>query len=186
VLVLAGAGIAGLLLLIAAERLQLPFLIGPGLLLFAVGTVAAGVQAVISRYVLETNRVSPKLLSFHGSSAVLVGISLVVLGLSIGVTGAAFVLGMQRDLYDVVIARPGAALLPAGVSAAALGASRVLGARQWRGSLGRALANIPERIGGAVLVVLGAALAGVGGFELLAPGSFDEMVGALTRGAGLW
>jgi hypothetical protein len=38
VLVLVASGIAGLLLLIAAERLQRPALIGPGLLLFAVGT----------------------------------------------------------------------------------------------------------------------------------------------------
>jgi hypothetical protein len=185
VLVLVATGIGGLLLLIAAERLERPSLIGPGLLLFAIGTVAAGVQAVTARYVLERNSVAPRHHTFHGAAAVLIGISLVVLGTSIGVTGAAFMMGAQRALYDFAIARPGVALLPLGVSVGAGGASRVAGARQWRGSLWRVLANLPERIGGAMLMVLGAALAGLGGFELIAPEAFDDIVARLAAGMGL-
>lgn len=172
VLVLAVTGVAGLLLLIAANRFDRPELIGPGLILFAIGIVTAGGHAVTTRYLRERRSVAPGSRVFEGPAAIFSGLAVIVLGLSMGVAGVAFLVGAEGALLDIALRRPGLALVPAGLASAAWGAGRVLGAREWRGSWWRLVANIPERIGGAMLLLLGAALLGLGGFELLAPDAF--------------
>lgn len=179
VLVLVIAGVAGLLLLIAANRFDRPELIGPGLILFAIGVVTAGGHAVMTRYLRERRSVAPGSHVFEGPAAVFSGLAIIVLGLSIGAAGVAFLVGAEDALLDLALSRPGVALVPAGLASAAWGAGRVLGAREWRGSLVRLLANIPERIGGAMLFLLGAALLGLGGFELLAPDAFGRALESL-------
>jgi hypothetical protein len=177
-------GVGGVLLLIAANRMGQPALVGPGLLLFALGTCGAGLHAIATRWVVDRNRVAPRHTTFSGSAAVLIGVALLCAAAALGATGVAFTLGAEAGLYDLAVARPGLPLLLAGAAAMSLGASRVAGAREWRGSWTRALAAIPERLGGVFLVVLGLAALGAGVFELMSPASFDAAVEPLLTPFG--
>lgn len=177
--VLALVGVAGLFLLIAAERFGRHELIGPGLLLFAVGALAAGANAILSRYTYERSQVTARSQIFEGPAAVLIGLVLVILGLAFAAAGVSFVLGVEAGLYAFLLARPGFALVPLGSAFAAAGGARVIGARNWRGSTKRLLASIPERIGGSLLLLSGLALVAVGAFEIVMPEGFDGVLAAL-------
>jgi len=183
VIVLAVGGMAGLLLLIAADRFGRPELIGPGLLLFAAGTFAAGIEIITSRYTYERNRAGWISDVFTGSAARLIGLALVILAAGIAAAGLSFVLGRQEELYVFALARPGIALVPLGVLMGAFGAARVIGAREWRGSLWRLLASLPHRIGGALLLLAGLVAVCVGLAELVAPEAFDEAVDRVLTAA---
>jgi hypothetical protein len=185
VLVLALTGVGGLLLLIAADRLSHPELIGPGLILFAVGIVATGGDAIFRRYTVERIAETARSRTYQGLAAVLIGAVLVLFGMAVGVTGVAFLIGEQHALYDSLLARPGIALVPVGLASAASGGARLLGAREWRGSVSRVLAAVPERLGGLILLLIGAALAAIGAFELIAPDAFDRELNALLAQLGL-
>ena len=170
---LAVVGVAGLLALIAAERFDRPELIGPGLLLFALGTIAAGGDAIVRRHSTELLQTSATR-TFVGPAAVLTGLVLVILGLAFAVAGAAFTVGAQDRLTSYLLARPGAALIAAGAASASGGIARVLGAREWKGSARGALTGMAERFGGTFLLLLGLALLGVGAFEVMQPAAFDD------------
>ena len=168
-------GVLGLLLLIAANHFGLTVLIGPGLLLFAVGTAAAGLNAVVRRHVYDRNNETTRTQTFVGPAAVFVGLVLVLLALVFAVAGAAFVLGQEDALVDLLLERPSPAFLVGGAVLGGAGAARVFGAREWRGSLMSFLGSLPERFSGVLLLAVGLALVGVGVLELLAPALFDEI-----------
>jgi hypothetical protein len=170
--VLALVGVMGLLLLIAAQRFGRPALIGPGLLLFAVGALAAAADAFRTRYVHERSTVGPESVVYEGAAAALFGVVLVVAAIALATAGLAFTLGAEHELYRFLLARPGAALL------AAAGGAGVLGAREWRGSSRRLLASLPQRFGAAIMLLGGIALVAIGVFEVVAPAAFD---GAIDR-----
>ena len=177
---LALVGVAGLLLLIAAQRFSRPALIGPGLLLFAVGSLAAAADAFRTRYVHERSTVGPESVVYEGSAAALFGIVLLVAAIALATAGLAFTLDAEHALYRFLLARPGAALIAAGTALAAAGGAGVLGAREWRGSSRRLLANLPQRIGAAMVLLAGLALLAIGVFEVVAPaavdGAFDNLL----------
>jgi uncharacterized membrane protein len=118
---------------------------------------------------------------FEGSAAVLLGVVLVILGLGLAVAGVAFVLGAEHRLLAHLLARPGLPLVAIGTASCAGGGARLLGAREWRGSLRRFLASLPERIGGVFLLLLGLVALAVGAFELIAPAAFDGAIDALLE-----
>jgi hypothetical protein len=179
VVVLAVVGVAGLLLLIAADRYERPQLIGPGLLLFAAGTFAAGVDAIRRKHSVDRNSRTTKRQTFQGPAAVLIGLLLVLMSLCLTVAGVGFVLGAEERLLAFLKERPGFALLAIGSVSGAGGGARVLGAREWRGSAGRFLASIPERFSGILLLLFGLALFAIGMFEIAAPAAFDRALDAL-------
>ncbi|MGH7460104.1 MAG: hypothetical protein ACREMA_03630 [Longimicrobiales bacterium] len=176
---LALTGVAGLLLLIASRQFQMPVLIGPGLLLFAAGTITAGAEAMTRRFIVERNRVAPSSAIFHGSAAILLGLALVVLGAALAVAGVAFLMGAEQRLAALLLERPGFVLAPAGAVLGATGSARVIGAQSWRGSAWRFLSNLPERFGGILVVIFGLGLLAAGLFDILAPDAFDDTVRSL-------
>jgi hypothetical protein len=183
---LAVLGVGGLLLLIAAQRFDRPELIGPGLLLFALGTMAAGANIMVRRYSGEVLRTTATR-TFVGPAAVLTGLAVVILGLGFAVAGAAFTFRVEDRLAAYLLERPGAALIAAGAACASGGLARLLGAREWGGSTRHLLAHFPERLGGMFLVLLGLALSGVGIFEVVQPETFDAWIAPLAapfRGVG--
>lgn len=169
-------GVAGVLILIFAHRTGRPHLIGPGLILFSAGILAAGVNEILRRYSVERNPETDRRNIFVGTPAVLLGITTVIGGLATGVIGLAFTLGAQERLYRYLLQRPCPALLAVGLAVLTTGAAGVLGAREWRGSARRVVANFPKRIGGAVLVLLGLVLTSAGIFELASPAGFDAAI----------
>lgn len=172
-------GVAGLLLLIAANHFHQPQLIGPGLLLFAVGTFAAGAEAISRRYMADRSNVTTRTPIFVGPGAVLLGLVLVIMSLGLAVAGVAFLTGAQQTLLAFLLDRPGFALLPAGIAVGAGGIARVIGARDWNRSPGRFLASLPERFSGALLLLFGLAMLAAGLFEFVAPAAFDRIVNSL-------
>lgn len=175
ILVLAVAGVGGVLLLITADRFDAPALIGPGLLLFAVGVFATGVDAIVRRHTVERIRETHRTTIFEGGAAVLLGIALIVFAIGLAVAGAGFLFGAEARLLAAVQERPGGVLLSLGCVTAAGGGSRVLGARSWRGSAGRFLAYLPNRIGGLALVIVGIGLLLIGVLEVVDPAGFDRL-----------
>jgi hypothetical protein len=180
-LLLALAGVGGVLLLIASQRFRQPVLIGPGLLLFAVGMLAVAADAFRSRYVHSRSDESPASVIFEGRAAWLFGVAFAVFGLALASAGLAYTLGAEEELYRFLLRRPGLALLAAGVMLAASGAAGVLGAREWRGSYRRVLASIPQRIGAGMLLAAGLALLAAGAFEVAAPAAFDAALDSLLE-----
>lgn len=179
ILLLALAGVGGLLLIIAADRFDLPVLIGPGLLLFAAGVGAAGLDAITRRHTVERNQATHRTTTFVGAAAVLIGVALIVFALGFAVAGAGYLLGAEDRLIALLRERPGSALLALGCVSAAGGGARVLGARDWRGSAGRFLASIPERFGALLLLMAGVALLAAGALEVVSPAAFDRLVDPL-------
>jgi hypothetical protein len=174
--VLALTGVAGIMLLIAAQHFDRPRLIGPGLILFAFGSFAAGADAIGRRHTVERSRETTRRRTFEGTGAVLLGLMLVILSLGFAVAGAAFLRGSQQRLLAFLAGRPGFALVPAGLAVAAGGGARLFGARDWNGSLGRFLASLPERFSGTILLLSGLALIGAGMLDILAPAAFDNLI----------
>jgi hypothetical protein len=174
-------GVVGLLLLIAAHHLELPILIGPGLLLFAAGVFAAGLHAIIGRYVVERRDQLPGSYVFHGAAAILIGVVVLVAAAAFAVAGIAFLIGREHAVFEFLLDRPGPALFAAGLAAGAAGAARILGAQEWKGSLTTFLMHLPERIGGVMLLALGMALLAVGAFEIVAPEAFDALLDSLLE-----
>ena len=135
--------------------------------------------AIVKRFISERSQAGPRHTRFVGPAAALMGIALVCMSLGVGAAGAAFLTGREEDLYAYAIARPGLPLLFAGVACGTIGASRVIGAREWRGSRRRVIANIPERLGGLFVLMIGLAAAGLGAFEIVAPMAFDAALDSL-------
>ena len=179
VLWLALTGVAGLLLLIAAERFGRREFVGPGLLLLAAGVFAAGADAIIRRHTIERDRLSRVTVTFTGTAARLIGLALVILAGSLAAVGAAFVIGVEHQLYQLARARPGLVLVPLGAMATTMGAASVLGAREWRGSFWRLLVSVPERFGALLLLFLGLALLAAGVVELVSPMAFNETLDSI-------
>jgi hypothetical protein len=175
-MVLAITGVGGLLLLIAAQRLGRPALIGPGLLLFAVGVFAAGADAILRRHSIDRSRSTTARQTFTGPAAMLDGLALVVFAFGLAVVGLSFSLAAQARLSALVLERPGLVLVPLGAMISALSTARVIGAREWGGSPWRVLAALPERFAAVILLLLGLVLIGTGVFELTSPAAFDDLL----------
>lgn len=107
---------------------------------------------------------------FEGRAAFWGSVWIALLGAAIAAFGIAWGAHAERELLDLLRARPGIVLLPAGVAWGSSGRARWLG---WH------LTNHPERlqirsrIGGGCAMGAAGVVAGIGVLELTAPALFD-------------
>ncbi len=179
---------AGLLALVLGVDRDLPLVADAGVLLLAAAGVAGGGATAALRRVVVVSPATYRLvlLTFTGPAAVFAGAAFVVLGLAAGAAGLLHLSGTSAaGLKSLLASRPGLALAPAGLALLSHGLAFLVGFPEGRdaarGAAWNALLSIPARLGGAVLVLLGAAALGIGAWELAAPDAFDGLVASLAR-----
>ena len=138
--------------------------------------LARGLRMNRTRYVL-----------YEGFAAIPLGFAWAVAGATVVVAAVAFLQGAgPQALRAQVAERPGHALVPAGAFLLANGLGLVIGFSRREGSFGQRLAGwlveLPSRLGGTILVVLGAAALAAGLYEWLRPGEFDLRLAEIARG----
>jgi len=179
----------GLALLVAGVEWEVPLLPDLGVLALAAGAAASGVACAAYRRVVFVwpSEQRYRLVAWHGNAALCFGASLLVLGVAVAAAGLAHLGGRSPEaIRAAVLARPSLALVPAGAALLLLGVGTVVGFPEGRdparGPAWNLLLSLPGRLGGAILVLLGAGLLALGGYELLAPEQFDALVTTLSRG----
>jgi hypothetical protein len=169
---LAGGGIA-----LAGDRLGNPFLLGAGMASMGLGTGISGLQSVITRkaeFVPWVNSYRPAT-TYTGLSGVLWGILFIGLGGLMVIAGlaTAFLPGGWQTVLDRAVMGHlawGLLIVGSGVVVATLGLIRVLSGTAFADpEVGTRLMDAGERIGGLVMMGLGAVLILAGLVAGLAP-----------------
>ena len=121
---------------------------------------------------------------YEGIAAIPFGLALAIVGFGAIVSATLFFFGVGIDaMRDAVLARPGVVLVPLGALLLCQGLGFAIGFRRAAESTGERLwlefLHLPARLGGAILVTLGAASLALGIFEWLAPDTFDRVWAAI-------
>lgn len=187
--------LAGFAAVAAGFYLGWPALMAAGVIGFGLLGIAIG-QFAIARWRLEFYVRSYegerwRYVIYEGVAAVPIGISYVAGGACLIVLAALFLLGHSPDaLRDRMLARPSLALVPIGVVLAARGLGFAIGFSHRAQTLGRriwlAFLNFPGRLGGVILLGLGALALAIGLLDWLVPDTFDRMFRALTGNPWPW
>ncbi|MHB8764937.1 MAG: hypothetical protein ACYDA8_11470 [Deferrisomatales bacterium] len=178
----------GLALLVGGVEWEATLPAALGVLLMAAGAVASGLAcAAYRRVVFLWPGRRYRLVAWHGNAALGFAGALLTLGAAAGAAGLAHLSGCSpAAIREAVLARPSLGLVPAGAGLLCLGLGIAAGFPEGRDPAnGRAwnlLLSVPNRLGGAILLMIGAGLLGVGGYELASPEGFDAAVAALSRG----
>lgn len=180
----------GLLSLVASFNFDLPALVTPGLLALSLAAIGSGVASCAYRRVvfLDTRTRRFDLFVYHGIAAVPFGCTYLIGGLLVLAAAVAHLAGMSADaMRSAVLARPGLLLAPLGIAALSSALGFAIGFDDAkdprRGSGWHLLMSIPALLGALILFAIGAALLGLGGWELLQPAAFDQWLTALRDGA---
>jgi hypothetical protein len=179
---------AGLLALVAGVDRDWPRLADAGLLLLAAaGITAGGVTLALRRLVFLARTRRFVLRVWTGPGAVFAGVGLIVVGLMAGAVGVLHWAGTSAaGLKALVVSRPGLLLAPAGAAFSCQGLALLIGFPEARdprgGGLWNALLSVPGRLGGLILLVLGAGALALGSWEILSPAAFDRAVASLAGG----
>lgn len=176
-------GFAGLLAVWAGYELSRPPLFGLGAVLLAGMMIAMGISAFRTRE-HQTARMSVNVphggpFTFRGTAAVLKGTVFILLGVAGLAAALTWTLEMEQAALHHLTRRPGLALLGVGALLASWGSARILGAVEWRASLGDILRTLPERYSGLLMVILGLGAASVGLWEILDPAAFDRLIAGI-------
>lgn len=168
-----------------------PAVIAAGAAGLGVLAVVVGVLAVVKRrlfFVVRSLRLDrTRYVLYEGLAAVPFGLAWIVAGLTLAAGAAGFlVAGGALALRASLLERPGLALVPAGAFLLTQGLGFTIGFARRGGSrgerIGRWLLELPARLGGLVLVLLGTALLAAGLHEWAMPAAFDAAIAELARG----
>jgi hypothetical protein len=174
----------GLVLLVTAFNLALPALVTPALLTLAFAALGTGLANCLYRRIVFTNpnRRRFELIVWRGIAAIPFGCAFAVLGLMILAATLAHASGISADaMRETVFARPGLLLAPLGVMLLFSSVGYAIGFRDDTSDNAgcHILLSIPARLAALILFVIGAALLGIGGWELLLPVDFDRWIESL-------
>lgn len=174
---------AGLGLLIAGHSLGWPRLMSTGVfVLGATGVAAGGACMLLRRITFARRGWGFELWVWHGTAAVFIGAAFAVLGSALAATALMHLGGTElMEIGARFRARPGLLLVPVGLALLLGGIGAFIGFRN-AGEMGRSeiwnfVLSVPDRLAGAILIVIGAAALIVGLWEMGAEASFDRWVG---------
>ncbi len=160
----------GFLMIYGGSELAIPLLVHASLLPIGLAVIIWGADAIITRrssYTIGEDNQREE--TYTGFAAIADGVVLVAIGFAIISAGAVLLLGFEDVMLGYLQARPGIALMFGGGLAAVYGLTLVLGTQQENRAGLRALASIPGRIFGLILLVAGIGAALIGIAEMLAP-----------------
>lgn len=153
--------------------------------------VAVGGLAVLERRLFHIVRSlrgdRRRFVVYEGLAAIPMGLAWIVAGATLAAGAVAYLFaGGAHELRAALLERPGFALLPAGAFLLAQGLGFVVGFPRRSATAGQRVADwlmaLPARLGGLLLVVLGALLLAAGFYERLLPAAFGTAMREIASG----
>ena len=155
-----------------------------GLLPIGTAVVMWGIESIRKKYSSYDSSVegggSGYYYSYTGIAAVMDGITLTLLGAAIFITGFIGLFNLQGALISYMKARPGFAMLFAGIFMISASVTQIFGAREENRMSFQMLMSIPKRIFSILVLFLGITLGLAGCFEILMPMAFDRSMDGLV------
>ena len=164
--------VAGALLLYLGEKLSLPTL-GPASILLGAAFLLAGTDSVVRRTHASGSAQEGNKIVYSGTAAAAWGLCLALFGVGLVTVGVAKLLGAGDAGLAFLRARPGIAILWLGLLLLATGRGMMGAWRRGSGAMPPWYTLLPGRIGGSLVVALGALACLVGVFEIVLPAAFD-------------
>jgi hypothetical protein len=170
-----GPFVAGIVGMIAGDRLQSEALLDGGLALFGAAFLGASMDAFATHRVgfAASAGATSGYRTYRRGAAICWGIVLGEVGMGIIGLAAIRLLDVQRAAVGLFLERPGVLILGLGVLLVALGGVPLLDPREREGPRAAALLALPLRLLGVLPLLLGLAVFGVGLVEVAAPEVFD-------------
>lgn len=167
-------------------RLNLPWVMASGIGVLGARFVAAGIFALREHSILVWNpnyyRFPDAIREYRGLAAIPMGVAGVLGGAVILTAVLAYLSGMSlEEMRSAIFTHPALALVPIGLVLVLYGLGFMMGFRDDGDVLQgpaawNALLTFPGRLGGLILVLLGAGLVGMGAWEMMHPGSLPNLV----------
>jgi hypothetical protein len=175
----------GALLLFLGQRLALDILTYAGFSVMGVVAILFGLQAIVTRQMLQTSRYSRHATeTYVGVAAIAQGIILIMMGLLfIGLALAAY-LNRGRELFLHFVRHPGLILLIFGLFLLLVAISAIIGTvEEKEGGRFELLLNLlaSRLLPGLILLALAAAAIALGLLEITSPQAFDQLGGGFLE-----
>ena len=178
-------GLLSLLLVFVGDRFSIPFLSYLGIACLGLTSALIGWEAIFTQQMVIGRRRHGNRQTYTGLPAILQGVQFILLGLFL--VGISFMLYTRmngRELAMQMARHPGLPLILFGALClmqsviTLMGSHELQEGQRWLVTMNLLISRL---LPGIILVVIGFALTGLGVFELLAPGKFDEMGGGFLE-----
>lgn len=176
------AFVFGGLALVGSDELSLPFLMPVGALIFAVAPAVLGLQVIATgriRVPLGGSRGLDE--SYRGLGAYAWGVLLLLMSAAAFFYGVQQLGGFDNLAGDLLDRWPGLAAMAAGLILALFGLAQAAGASIGLRGRERKVSRWPERLGGALTALLGAAILAAGLLHTASPALFARLKSLLAR-----
>lgn len=173
--------IGGAVLILGGDQLRRADLQYPGVALIGLSIVTYGVHALLSRRISfqEERRL---LASYRGLAAASWGLLIVLVGLAVIGGAAAFLLGIEQALLEILQTRPGLMVAPAGVIVALRSVAAIVGPDRPRRTLWSKVGRLFGFLLGLIGLALGAAMIALGIWDAYNPGALQQLLESI----GAW
>lgn len=170
----------GSLLAYYGQQRESALLFGCGLAAAGLGVIILGADTVIRRESIQEDDAG-NITTYHGWSAILIGVAWVLSGLATSLIGMIVLFKQQKLSTDWLLEHPGLGLVAIGFFLLAYGGHELLGSEEEKGSCLAVLFSIPTRIFGGSLFLAGLTFLAAGGLEVLFPPVFQALVLAVQN-----
>lgn len=169
------AVVVGIIGIIAGRFFELPKGFELGVFLIGAGIGLGGIEALLTRR-MPFRPSQDAYEDYAGAPAVIVGLMVLLIGA--GIVGAAYLLadGLWASTVSHLTRRPAPLLAAAGLLLAGIGLLMMLNPRGRVGLAWTLLVRLPRTTLGAVLVVAGIAVIGLGVWEWLEPLAYERFI----------
>ena len=178
-------GLLSLLLVFVGDRLAIPLLTYFGIACLGLTSAVIGWEAIFTQHMVIGGRRHGNRQTYTGLPAIVQGILFILLGLFL--VGVSFMLYTKmngRELAMQMARHPGFPLILFGALCLMQSVITLMGSHELQaGQRWLVIMNllISRLLPGIILVVIGFTMTGLGVFEILAPGRFDEMGGGFLE-----
>ena len=178
-------GVLSLLLVLAGDRLSIPFLGYLGMAGLGLTSMAIGWEAIITRRIVIGRRRHGNVQTYTDLPAILQGVQFNLLGLFLIIVSLMIYKNMNgRELVLQWARHPGFPLVLFGALCLMQAVITLIGARELQeGPRWIVIMNllVSRLLPGIILVLIGVGMAGLGLFETVAPEAFDKLGGGFLE-----
>lgn len=174
----------GILLAFGGDKLSVPVLSNLGIACFGLVSIAIGWEAILTRSIRLGSRRSGTRQTYTGLAAFLHGIQFNLLGLFLVGLGIFTDFTAWREVFLQFVRRPGLLLMLIGMLCLMQAVISFSGSMEdSEGPRWGVILNllVSRLLPGIILLAIGLGATGLGLFEIVAPGAFDEMGGGFLE-----